>query len=924
MTPTLSRPAVARGPAAWRRAAAALLVAAATTLSLAAQAALPPGVTQGPTVEGVTQYTLANGLEVLLFPDASKPTTTVNVTYLVGSRNEGYGETGMAHLLEHMVFKGTPSMPNVFQELGKRGIQFNGSTSFDRTNYFETFPANDATLAWALQMEAERMTQSLFTKAELDTEMTVVRNEFESGENNPYLVLWKRLQAVAFDWHNYGNLPIGARSDIENVPFGSLRAFYQRYYQPDNAVLIIAGKFDPAMTLELVAKHFGAIPRPTRPLPVLYTAEPVQDGERMVTVRRPGGNQLVAALYRIPQGAHPDFLALKALARIMTIQPSGRLYRALVDTRKATEVDSSVLDLHDPGTLVFWVQVPTADPLDVAQGELLATIARVADDPITDAEVDRVRTRALKSFDDTVNDPQRLGVALSESIAAGDWRLFFLQRDRWRALKAADVQRAAKTWLKPSNLTLGRFIPDAQPDRTPGAPAVDVAALFKDYRGDAAVAAGETFDPTPANLEARTRRITLPGGMKLALLPKKNRGETVRFSLRLRYGDLDSLAGTEPYGSLTAALLSSGTQKRDRQAFNDEVDRLRAKLGFGGGDASVSASGETVRANLEPVLRLAAEALRTPAFPAAEFDKLIREQIGSLDEARLDPEALADRAAERNAQSYPKGDIRHVGSFDEEMAELRGARLDGVRAFHAKFYGAQHAELAVVGDFDPDAVVRLATELFGDWKSSAPYARIPYPYQATVPGSEVIATPEKANASLVGNLALPVRDSSPDYPALAVIDKLLGGGPESRLADRIRERGGLSYTVGSSLSPGSLDDNARWTVYATFAPENRDKVRAALTEELARAVKDGFTAAEVDTARRALLELRRNARAQDGALTRGLASQAYLDRTWAFAADIDRALEALTADQVNAVLRRYLKPDGFWTAEAGDFAKARK
>ena len=754
--------------------------------------------------------------------------------------------------------------------------------------------------------------------------MTVVRNEFESGENNPYLVLWKRLQSVAFDWHNYGNMPIGARSDIENVPFENLRAFYQRHYQPDNAVLVVAGKFDPATTLELVAKHFGAIPKPVRPRPALYTAEPVQDGERMVTVRRPGGNQLVAALYRIPQGAHPDFLALKALARIMTIQPSGRLYQALVDTKKATEVDASVLDLHDPGTLVFWVQVPTGDSLDVAQGALLATIAGIADAPITDAEVDRVRTRALKGFDDTINDPQRLGVALSESIAAGDWRLFFLQRDRWRALKAADVQRAAKAWLKPANLTIGRFVPDAQPDRTPGAEAIDVAALFKDYRGDAAVAAGETFDATPANLEARTRRVTLPGGMKLALLPKQNRGETVRFSLRLRHGDLASLAGTEPYGSLTAALLSSGTQKRDRQAFNDEVDRLRARLGFAGGDASVAAGGETVRANLEPLLRLAAEALRTPAFPQAEFDKLIREQIGGLEEARLDPEALAERAAERNATAYPKGDIRHVTSFDDELAELRGARLEGVKEFHARFYGAGQAELAVVGDFDPDAVVRLATELFGDWKSGAPYARVPYPYQATVSGNEVIATPDKANASLIGNLALPVRDSSPDFPALAVVDKLLGGGPESRLADRIRERGGLSYTIGTSLAPGSLDDNSRWMIYATFAPENREKVRAAVADELARAVKDGFTAAEVDTARRALLELRRNARAQDGALVRGLMSQAYLERTWAFAAEFDRALEALTADQVNAVLRKYLKPDGFWYAEAGDFAKVRK
>jgi zinc protease len=269
---------------------------------------------------------------------------------------------------------------------------------------------------------------------------------------------------------------------------------------------------------------------------------------------------------------------------------------------------------------------------------------------------------------------------------------------------------------------------------------------------------------------------------------------------------------------------------------------------------------------------------------------------------------------------------------------VRAARLDAVRAFHARFYGAEHAELAVVGDFDADAVVKLATELFGDWKSGAAYARVPYPYQATVPGTEVIATPEKANASLIGNLALPVRDTSPDFPALAVVDKLLGGGPESRLGDRVRERGGLSYSVGTALSPGNIDENSRWMIYATFAPENRDKVRAAVAEELARAVKDGFTPAEeakqlpipemqfndVETAKRALLELRRNSRAQDGAVVRGLMSQAYLDRSWAFSAETDRALAALTAERVNAALRKYLKPDGFWTAEAGDFAKVRK
>ncbi|HEX4884589.1 MAG TPA: pitrilysin family protein, partial [Casimicrobiaceae bacterium] len=319
----------------------ALLALAALCLSPAlvrAQAALPAGIVQGPSVEGITEYRLGNGLRVVLFPDETKPTTTVNMTYLVGSRYESYGETGMAHLLEHLVFKGTPRIPSIFQELGRRGMRFNGTTSFDRTNYFETFSANPESLDWALAMEAERMTQSTFSKADLDTEMTVVRNEFEMGENSPQRVLWKRLQALAFDWHNYGNVTIGARADVENVDIDRLRAFYGTYYQPDNAVLVVAGRFDPAGTLALVAKHFGPIPRPARPLPRLYTVDPAQDGERSVVVRRVGSEKLVGILYRIAPGPHPDTTALDVLGDVLTIEPAGRLYKALVETKKATGV----------------------------------------------------------------------------------------------------------------------------------------------------------------------------------------------------------------------------------------------------------------------------------------------------------------------------------------------------------------------------------------------------------------------------------------------------------------------------------------------------------------------------------------------------------------------------------------------------------
>jgi zinc protease len=827
----------------------------------------------------------------------------------------------MAHLLEHLMFKGTPSIANIFQELGRRGMRMNGSTFYDRTNYFETFTASDENLDWSLAMEADRMVNAFIARKDLDPEMTVVRNEFERWENNPQQVLWGRLQAAAFDWHNYGNLSIGARSDIENVDIGRLQAFYRLYYQPDNAVLMVAGKFDPERTLGLVAKYFGPIPRPTRTLPALYTREPVQDGERAVTIRRNGSTQYVAALYRTLPGAHPDAVALEALGEVMSVEPAGRLYKALVETRKASAVESWTLSLADPGNIIFWAQVAPSDSIDAAREALLATVENVRQQPITAAEIDRVRAKALRDYEQTLNDPQKLGVAISESIAIGDWRLFFLQRDQWRKLAAADVQRVALDYLKPANRTLGQFLPDTKPDRAPTPPTVDLAAMLADYKGDPSVAAGETFDPVPANLEARTQRFTLANGMKVALLPKKTRGETVQLQLRLHLGDETSLAGTPPQGSLAAAMLSRGTRQRDRQAFEDALDRLRAKLAISGSETEVAASGETVRTHLSDLLRLTAEALREPAFVAAEFEKLKRERTTELAEQRTDPEAIAEQALARWNNPYPKGDVRYEPSFDEEIAAIEAARLDDVKAFHARFVGGANAELAIVGDFDPEAIRALATELFGAWASPAPYRRVPNPYLPPAPTLLSAETPDKANATLMGRLPMPVNDRSEDLAALLVVDRILGASTESRIPDRIREREGLSYAVQTWLRLSSFEEHSQLYLYAIFAPENLARVRNGIGEEFARALKDGFTEAEVVTARNALLQARRIARAQDRVLAGALVSQAFLDRTWDYAAKIDAALEGVTAEHANRVLRKYVLAEGFSWSVAGEFAK---
>ena len=341
------------------------IVTAIATLLLAAAAysqSLPPGVQKVTAVEGITEYSLPNGLRILLFPDDSKPKLTVNITYMVGSRFEGYGETGMAHLLEHMNFIQTKTRTNIKKELVDHGAQMNGTTDYDRTNYYETVNSSDENLRWALDLEADRMVNTRIEKQLLDTEMTVVRNEFEMGENDPGNILYERMLETSYLWHAYGHPVIGNKSDIEKVPIENLAAFYRKYYQPDNALLTVAGKFDAAKALTWISEFFGKLPRPQRTLEQPYTQEPAQDGERSITLRRVGDTQYVMSMYHTPAALHPDDAAVQVLGGVLGDVPSGRLYKALVDNKKAVGANMFTDELHDPGFIVATAQLSTESP----------------------------------------------------------------------------------------------------------------------------------------------------------------------------------------------------------------------------------------------------------------------------------------------------------------------------------------------------------------------------------------------------------------------------------------------------------------------------------------------------------------------------------------------------------------------------------
>lgn len=868
-------------------------------------------------VEGITEYRLDNGLQVLLFPDPASSTVTVNITYLVGSRHEGRGEKGMAHLLEHMVFKGTEKLDDIWGALEDHGAQFNGTTWVDRTNYFETLPATPENLAFALAMEADRMVNSLILEEELKKEMTVVRNEFEMGENNPIGILFQRMLSTAFLWHNYGYSTIGNRSDIERVPAANLKRFYKEYYQPDNAVLVVAGKFEPEAALALIDTHFAPIPRPDRTLASTWTEEPVQDGPRHVNLKRVGDVAAAGLLYHIPPGSHEDYPAVQIFQEALTSEPTGRLYRELVETGELAGLDGVSFAWAEPGVAMLLGQIaPDRDPEAVLAK--MKDLVENHDLPVTAEDVERIKTRLLKDIKLALTDSGRIGIELSEWAALGDWRLYFIHRDRIKAVTAEDVARVAKAYFLESNRTSGVFHPTADPVRATIPPVPDVAAITKGYTGTETIATGEAFDATPENIEARTERITLAPGVKVALMPKKTRGESVRLTLRFHFGDEGALAPRVDACEFIPRMLSRGTKSLNFQALQDRIDSLQSKISFSGGAGLLEVGIESDRTNLPEVLALLGEMLREPAFDKAEFEIVKKEQQAALEEGLSDPQTLALNALNRAVRPFPKESIHYEPTPREALDRLLALNPATLRETYRALYGGSNAEIAAVGDFDSPALQEALKKLVDGWKSPTPYTRVARPYLENKSGLETIDTPDKKMAITTRAVTLELTRQHPDYPAFELGVYILGQSAKSRLLNKLRHEGGLSYGAGAFSRVSQEDPGAVLAGYAICAPENAAKAREVMDTEMDRWIAEGLDQTELDEGKASYGLQLKNELADDGYVAALLAEGLEFDYTLAQKAELVAAIESLDLPAVKAALQRLFKDKAFHETLAGD------
>ena len=934
------------------------------TVQTAVQSALQPNITlrDVQTLENITELALPNGLQVLLLPDAAKPVVTVNITYRVGSRHEGLGETGAAHLLEHMLFKPSGKVENPMRDMQALGMRYNGTTSPDRTNYFAHFLANDDKAAermdYMLGWLAGMMTQARFTRAELDSEMTVVRNEFERAENEPGRVLGDRMLALAYGAHGYGHSTLGLKSDIENVAVPTLYAFYRKHYRPDNATLIVAGAFDAAQVRQKIAQTFGPIARPAEPLAPTYTLNPAQDGERSVLLRRSGGLGTTAVMYHLPAGGTREGATARVLAEAIA-QRAGPLSRGLLATGLAVTDWAYYRALREPGYLMAGVGLPEvagtvdtvgsanpasggyADERELGAIKSAAALARVVESlSLADAEIITARQTLLANWRALLRDPEATAQALTEMVALGDWRLVFALREALATVSADDVRALAKNYLVASNRTAGTYLPVAgsAPLRAP--PPVPVAQarllnttlLIAGYSGDtratgqkdlqtAAKSAFEDFALTPASIQARAVRSQLDvgglPGLKLAVLPRAAKDDRVTGVLRLRWGTLESVNGSSVLATMLGPLLLDGTAAMNGVQVKERLQAMDARLSFSSFAGFLNASLDFPASSQSAYFELLAQLLQGASFADTPFERNQKAMLAAMQNIKAGTVSVAGNALERSFKAYSAGDPRETRTLEQTEAQMKTASATQLRAYWQRFGSASHGELTLVGPADAPALRAQLQASFAGWaarEKHEPWASVHT--EPAGPKVQILPMADKANASYSARIGLPFNERDQDYPALFAAVQLLA---RQGLWERVREKEGLSYGVGASLT-APWDGNAgAININASFAPQNRARLTTTIREVLVAKRDEGFGALEVGFAKSAIVARRGEWLSQPANTAANLAFNLRYDRAFDSYGAQTGLYEKLDTSAVNAALKKYLNPDQLVEVMAGSF-----
>jgi zinc protease len=874
------------------------------------------GFTKVQEAKGIVEYRLdRNGLKVLLSENHAKPVVTFMALFHVGSRNEAVGFTGSTHFLEHLMFKGTPTHNpqdgnGVFEMMKPLGNLLNATTWFDRTNYFECVPAEHLPLC--IELEADRMRNLMLRVDDRNSEMTVVRNEMERGENEPDRVMMGEMFAVSFREHPYHHPTIGWRSDVEGVSLERMKEFYDVFYWPNNCTVMVRGDFDTVEALELIARHYGPIPASPHKIPTVYTVEPPQEGERRFEINRAGDLPRVWAGYHIPEAAHADTYALAAMRAVLggSSSKSSRLYKRLIDTGLCASVSASHMELRDPGLFMVNGTVSADHTVAEVEAAFYEEIARLAAEPVTLDELNRAKNANRKSTILGALDPMGWANMIAEGEASVDWKWVVEYDDNFDKVTPADVQRVAAKYFGRTNRTVGYFIPKTE------APAVTA----DDAAEPSVVVATASVPDTRSSMAASIVTKTLGNGIKVQV--QSNRGSgAVSINGKLRAGGVFG-GDLELLPELTAFLLTRGSTKYSKAKMAELLEDMgpgAARLSFSPDTFAVTFGGTVVATDFSNYVDIVGDLLRNPLFLDEEVQRAKQQFASFLTKNANSTSSVGHNALVRAL--YDSSSPYFGKTYAELSDELAGITVDRIRQFHSEHYSPKSLIISIVGDIDAAEAFALVESVFGNWDG-------PEPKQWDVSRGIIAAgkrnridvkMPGKKNTDIVIGASVPVVRTAADFCAARIADLALGGDTiGSRLGKVVRVKHGLTYGINSHYEDISFG-NAPWQITLTVNPDNIDKALSLVDEVVAEFLAEGISDREMsDLTEQAAAGFQVGLRT-DAAVANVMSQFTFLGMDLSELDNYPQRVKAVTKAEVNDAIRQYLRLDEATTVVCGTF-----
>lgn len=868
---------------------------------------------------GLTSYRLDNGFKIILIPFPSANNTRVELLVKSGSKLEGYGETGMAHLLEHMLFKGAGKRKNIKDDLTKLGASYNGTTSADRTNYFESVESDPLKVDELIRIEADRFIRAQFTAADLASEMTVVRNELENSERDPSRVVFSALAKSGFNWHGYARSTIGARSDIEGASFAALQAFHRKHYRPDNAALIVSGNFDKARVLSLASQLFSVAKNPSSDRPADWTLESPEAATHKTELFLSVGTTVVASAWKLPGVKERDAHALELAADSICDAEWGSLRKDIVLNRKLA-VSASCFTWEQPDYSRFMAfsradQNANADEISQA---VIQHIQEAAARGVSQESLERARLSALNEFEKALDSHESVAALVSQSETAGDWRLFLWTRDVIRSVTLEEANAALKKWVVPFNRSdvLLRHADKATPLEFP-----KPTQALQRVTGQVWPSILTSADPAPKSLleiSKATLRFDLDGQRaQAALITRKTQGDKVWFVMENDYGNFANLKNRKTACDAASALMKFGGNGFDRDALSARMEKLQATW-----QLNLSGIGLDVpRANFAEAFQTLFSVWANPSLPVQEFERHKAAQMAAYQAALKDPIRVADSEVRLRFDNYPDGHANKPKSLTASMEDVKNLSYEETLRCARDFANVSHARIGAVGNLTVADVKEVWAKTGALKLSSQAYERVPMPIApASVNVTPIkVVMPDTTKAMVVGTAVVPIRKNSDDFAALQLAVYAMGGNSSSLIWTQLREVQGLAYSSGMQLASSAFDDRSTVMLYATSSSGNADKALSSLKSVLASVLEQGFSADQIAQAKAAWAQRRKSTLGDESGFARKLVEGLYDAYDFEAIAKLDDKISTLDHSQATAAIKKYLNASNLvWSTGQGN------